>query len=74
MLKKINWDDVPIEQVTPMMQRRLIYGEKVMIARMKFKDGLLLNGNLIDYKIPTTKDTPHISTNIIDFILDSIYR
>ena len=42
MLKKINWDDVPIEQVTPMMQRRLIYGEKVMIARMKFKDGILV--------------------------------
>lgn len=39
MLKKINWDEVPVEQVTPKMERRLVYGDKVMIARMKFKDG-----------------------------------
>ena len=36
--------------------------------QMKFRDGLLLNGNLIDYKIPTTKDTPPIHTNIIESI------
>lgn len=39
---KIHWDDVPIEQVTPKMQRKLVYGEKVMVARMKFKDGFLV--------------------------------
>jgi quercetin dioxygenase-like cupin family protein len=39
MIQKVNWDDVPSEQVTPSMERKLIYGEKVMIARMKFKDG-----------------------------------
>jgi len=42
MVKKINWDEVPIEQVTPQMQRRLVYGDKVMVARMKFKDGFLV--------------------------------
>jgi len=39
MVEKINWDEVPSEQVTPKMARKLIYGEKVMIARMQFKDG-----------------------------------
>ena len=39
MVEKINWDDVPVEQVTPEMQRRIVHGEKVMIARMKFKAG-----------------------------------
>ena len=39
MIKKINWKEVPVEQVTPKMQRQLVYGEKVMIAKMKFKDG-----------------------------------
>jgi len=34
--------------------------------QMKFRDGLLLNGNFVDYKIPTTKDTPSIHTNIIE--------
>ncbi|WP_235296513.1 cupin domain-containing protein [Portibacter marinus] len=42
MIEKINWDDIPVEQVTPKMQRQLLYGEKVMVARMKFKDGFLV--------------------------------
>ena len=39
MLKKINWVDVPIEEVTPQMHRQIVSGEKLMIAKMKFKDG-----------------------------------
>ena len=42
MIKKIHWDDVPTEQVTPKMERKLVYGEKVMVAKMKFKDGFLV--------------------------------
>ncbi len=36
--------------------------------QMKFRDGLLVNGNLVDYKIPTSIDTPPIHTNIIETI------
>ena len=42
MIEKINWDNVPEEEVTPMMFRKIIYGEKVMIARMRFKDGFVV--------------------------------
>ena len=42
MVQKIHWDDVPTEQVTPKMERKLVYGEKVMVAKMKFKDGFLV--------------------------------
>ena len=42
MVQKIHWDDVPTEQVTPKMQRKLVYGEKVMVARMQFKDGFIV--------------------------------
>ena len=42
MVKKINWDDVPIETVTSKMERKLIYGDKIMIAKMKFKDGFIV--------------------------------
>ena len=42
MIEKINWDNVPEEEVNPMMRRKLVYGEKVMIARMKFKDGFIV--------------------------------
>ncbi|MGM5470166.1 cupin domain-containing protein [Flavobacteriaceae bacterium LMO-SS05] len=42
MLKKINWTDVKEEQVNPSMKRKLIYGEKIMIAKMEFKDGFIV--------------------------------
>ena len=39
MVEKLSWDEIPSEEVTPSMQRKIISGEKMMIARMKFKDG-----------------------------------
>ncbi len=42
MLKKINWDEVPEEQVNPSMKRKMIYGDKIMIAKMKFRDGFMV--------------------------------
>ncbi len=42
MIQKINWDDVPEEQVNPSMKRKMIWGEKIMVAKMKFKDGFLV--------------------------------
>lgn len=42
MIKKVNWDDIPFEQVAPKMKRKIIHGEKVMIARMQFEDGFLV--------------------------------
>lgn len=42
MVKKISWDEVPVEHVTLKMERKLVYGDKVMIAKMKFKDGFLV--------------------------------
>ncbi len=35
---------------------------------MEFYDGLLLNGNLLDYRIPTAVDIPNFSTSIIESI------
>lgn len=42
MIEKINWEKVPQEEVNPSMQRRIISGEKMMIARMNFKDGFVV--------------------------------
>jgi len=38
-MQKINWNDIPVEQVNPKMKRQFIHGEKVMIAKMEFEDG-----------------------------------
>ncbi len=42
MLEKINWDHVPEEEVNSSMKRKIITGEKVMVARMRFKDGFVV--------------------------------
>ena len=42
MIQKLNWESVPSEEVTPSMSRKIISGEKLMIAKMKFKDGFLV--------------------------------
>jgi quercetin dioxygenase-like cupin family protein len=42
MIEKLNWATVPTEDVNPLMARKIISGEKLMIARMKFKDGFLV--------------------------------
>ena len=41
---------------------------QALSEQMKYYNGLLVNSNLVDYKIPTSKDTPPIHTNIIETI------
>ena len=42
MINKLNWETVPTEGVNPSMARKIISGEKLMIAKMKFKDGFVV--------------------------------
>jgi len=39
---------------------------QAMSEEMKYYNGLLVNNNFLDYKIPTTLDTPEIYANIIE--------
>ncbi|HMT95251.1 MAG TPA: molybdopterin-dependent oxidoreductase [Ferruginibacter sp.] len=39
---------------------------QAMSEQVKYFNGLLINGNFLDYKIPTSLDTPPIHTNIIE--------
>lgn len=41
---------------------------QAMSEEMKYYNGLLVNNSFLDYKIPTTLDTPDIHTNIIETI------
>jgi len=41
---------------------------QTMTEEMSYYNGLLLNNNFLDYKIPTSLDTPTIHTNIIESI------
>ncbi len=41
---------------------------QAMSEEMRYYNGLLVNNNFLDYKIPTSLDTPDIHTNIIETI------
>ena len=38
----IPWDEVELETVNPHMQRRIVTGERLTVARIYFKDGFLV--------------------------------
>ena len=41
-MEKINWNNIPVEQVNPKMKRQFIHGEQIMIAKMEFEDGFMV--------------------------------
>ena len=41
-LQSVNWDAVELETVNPHMQRRIVTGERMTVARIYLKDGFLV--------------------------------
>lgn len=41
-LQSINWDSIELETVNPYMQRRIVTGERMTVARIYLKDGFLV--------------------------------
>jgi quercetin dioxygenase-like cupin family protein len=41
-LQSLNWDTVELETVNPHMQRRIVTGERMTVARIYLKDGFLV--------------------------------
>ena len=39
MLNKISWDSVQEEQLNPSIKRKMIWGDKVMVAKLEMKEG-----------------------------------
>ncbi|MCX7843659.1 MAG: cupin domain-containing protein [Clostridia bacterium] len=39
---KYKWEDVPIEKVNPMLDRRIITGERIMLAHVYLKKGCIV--------------------------------
>jgi pterin-4a-carbinolamine dehydratase len=40
--RKYAWTDVPAEQLNPSMRRRMVHGDRVLVADMQFKDGFVV--------------------------------
>jgi quercetin dioxygenase-like cupin family protein len=42
MLKHIAWEDVEVEQLNPLLDRQMVTGDKVMLARVLLKKGCVV--------------------------------
>ena len=42
MLKHFRWDDVEIEKLTPLFERQLITGDKLMLSRIVLRKGFVV--------------------------------
>jgi pterin-4a-carbinolamine dehydratase/mannose-6-phosphate isomerase-like protein (cupin superfamily) len=40
--RKYAWSEVPAEQVNPSMQRRLVHGDRIMVADIQLRDGFIV--------------------------------
>ncbi len=43
--KNYSWADVPVEDVTPVFARQLVWGERVMVARLQLKTGCVVQAH-----------------------------
>ena len=41
-VRKQNWDEIPAEELSPLISRRLIYSEKMMLAHVYLKTGAIV--------------------------------
>jgi len=41
-VRKLSWDDVPLEELTPLIGRKLITSERMMLAHVYLKKGALV--------------------------------
>lgn len=41
-LNNVRWEEVPFEQVNPMMRRQIVTGELMTVAKIYLKDGFLV--------------------------------
>jgi len=40
--RKYAWSDVPAEQLNPSMLRRMVHGDRILVADMQFRNGFLV--------------------------------
>jgi quercetin dioxygenase-like cupin family protein len=61
-VEKFRWDDMPKEAVTDMFSRRLIWGEKVMLAQVMLK-----KGTIVQKHSHVNEQVSHITHGVLRF-------
>ena len=64
-LQHVNWDEIPTETLNPLLDRQLVVGERLMVARVLLKKGCL---------VPThshfNEQLTHIQSGALQFTIE----
>jgi quercetin dioxygenase-like cupin family protein len=64
-IKHVRWDEVPVETVNPLIDRQLVVGDQVMVARL-----LLRKGCVIPRHSHMNEQITHVQTGVLQFTID----
>ena len=64
-LQHLHWQDVPTESVNPLLERQLIVGEHIMVARL-----LLRKGCVVPLHSHHNEQITHVQSGALRFTLD----
>lgn len=64
-LQHVNWNDVPLEALNPLLERQLVVGEHMMIARV-----LLKKGCIVPMHSHPNEQVTHVQSGALQFNID----
>ena len=65
-LQHVNWEDVPTESLNPLLDRQLVIGEHMMVARV-----LLKKGAIVPMHSHFNEQVTHIQSGALQFTIDA---
>lgn len=65
LLQHVNWDEIPTESLNPLLDRQLVVGERMMVARV-----LLKKNCLVPMHSHFNEQFTHIESGALEFTID----
>ncbi|HEX4750032.1 MAG TPA: cupin domain-containing protein [Bryobacteraceae bacterium] len=64
-VKHVKWDEVPVENVNPLIERQFVVGDQVMVAKL-----LLRKGCVVPMHSHVNEQITHIESGALQFTID----
>jgi quercetin dioxygenase-like cupin family protein len=66
-LQHVNWDEIPIETLNPLLDRQLVVGDRMMVARV-----LLKKGCIVPLHSHSNEQLTHIESGALQFTIEGV--
>ena len=64
-VQHVNWDEVPMETLNPLLDRQIVVGEHLMVARVLLKEGCV-----VPMHSHANEQVTHIQSGALQFMID----